>query len=109
MGLCYGRPMLEQAPPADVLAEQAPTCEPGGGHRIWLFVADQLTTRIFADCSQPGLAELPRERYVVARRGRTSMVGLIQPDGSSELVHHAAAPRGARAALIGHLRPKGMA
>jgi UDP-N-acetylglucosamine 2-epimerase len=42
--------MLEQAPPADVLAEQVTTTAQGGGHRVWLVFADQLTTRIFVEC-----------------------------------------------------------
>ena len=52
--------MLEQAPPADVPAEQRPGTEPGPAHRVWIVFADQLTTRIFLAC---GIVDQLREAF----------------------------------------------
>ncbi len=81
MGLCYGRAMLEQAPPADLIAEQASTTG-SGRRRVWLVFADQLTTRIFLECgivdelreALPGPTErgLPRAREARATVARAS-------------------------------------
>jgi hypothetical protein len=94
--------MLEQAPPADVLAEQAPTSGAGGGHRMWVFVADQLTPRIAGTAANPGVPSYRENRR--STRARVKWSGSISLSAAGS-VHHAPAPRGGARGSDRHLDP----